>query len=279
MMNFLDWLGAAGSAVGSTPQGRLERQFGFRPEETRRAAEALGPAYLLGLQRLAGDVDAWTSLIRSLAPGSAPMGGAATPAFFGSDALARAVAGEAARHSGLPQDMLAAMMPTLSAMTVEAVMRMASPNARHPMPSDMFGSTAAEMLRRSANAVEAFSRPSAPAVLPFPAAAPFLDVFKLPWMTAAGASRRTPAAPKPPAASETTPDPVLPAAAFLAAFTKGLAAEKPAPPAAVSPPPETANPFALLVAAGQDAQADYVRRMSALFTAHPAAERPASPAQ
>ena len=268
MMNFLDWLGGP----DGNAQDRLETQFGFPAADTRRAAEALGPAYLIGLQRLAGDVDGWASLIRAVTPGTGASGTSvpSLTSFFGTDALKQAVAAEAARHSGLPRDMLAAMMPTLAAMTVEAVMRMATPGAQRALAPDILGAGTAEMLRRSANAVEAFSRPPTGSV-PFAAVPTFFDVFQMPWMKSAGAGLGAAAprsAPPAPAPADSAADPFRPAAAFLAAFTKGLASEKPALPAPVQPKAESANPFLLFASAGQDAQADYARRMSALFSSH-----------
>lgn len=267
MTNFLDWLGAPGGDA----QALLARRFDARPEDIGRATEALGPAYLLGLQRLAGDVERWTSLMQTFVrpiPGTAPPPALAL-SFFGNDALTSAVAGEAARRANLPTEMITAMMPTLSAMTVEAVMRMAAPGSRQAMPGDPVGAATAEMLRRSANAVEAFSRPStgpAGALSPFP----FLDMFALPF----AAMGRAPASAPSPATPDVPMDALKPAAAFLAAFTKGLSTQNTASSPHAEVETETSDPLAALLSATQSAQGDYLRQMAALFGAHP----PASPA-
>lgn len=201
MTDFFDWLTAADSGLAAD---RLREQFRLSEEEMRRTSEALAPAFLLGLQRLAAQPAAWSDFMaRMSGTGSAADGrrprmgefGDLLGPLFGSKALADSIARQASTMSGISPDTIAKMMPELGLMTVRTMMRMAGTPGSAPfgnaLPSDAGGLAMAEMMRRSANAVEAFSRPSGSAA---PSAPPsphtyleqlFSDALRggFPWMT------------------------------------------------------------------------------------------------
>lgn len=231
MTDFFDWLTAVDSGLGAD---RLRERFRLSEAEMRRATEALTPAFLIALQQMTSDRSAWADFIgrasSAALPGAsalAPSGG--SPAdfairLFGSPALAQSVTRQASMMAGIAPDTLAKMMPELGLMTLRTMMQMAGTGAMRPgaMPADTGGQAMAEIMRRSANAVEAFSRPSSEPARS-PTASPqalmetlFADALKggFPWMT--GGAARSAAAPKAVPSAE-------PVQAYAAAFSPFLA--------------------------------------------------------
>lgn len=274
MTDFFDWLSAGDWGLAAE---RLREEFRLSHEEMRRTTEALAPAFLLGVQRAVADPTAWASFARAfplqspsaVAPG-AEAGGAMMAGLFGNDGLANAVARHASLFSGVAPDTISRMMPSLAAMTVETMMRMSGWRREGPQayPADVAGRTLAEMMRRSANAVEAFSRPSSEAA---PAARPragepgyleflFADALKggFPWF---GALRMGDGAAN---------MPFQPFGSFNPfAAMPGSSSEPTAPKESAAEPRSEGNaPFADFMDAGRSFQEAYMRQMLSLFERH-----------
>lgn len=253
MNGFADWL-AATAQMQQAMQG-LQAQFRLSEHEMREATDALAPAFLLGLRRLQANQAAFADMMGkvSLLPtDSRAAGNTAMKGLFGPSGLADAVARQASMVSGLAPDTLMKMMPTLSAMTLEAFMHNAAGRPdRQPLPSDTAGVWMAEVMRRSANAMEAFSRPSGRDAAPDPAAAMtrlFADAFKgFPWPFPVDAAQPVEA----PAAEQATRQPT--------------ATERQRTPIDMA--------FDMM-ANGREMQAGYWRDMMAVFDRHPPSRRP-----
>ena len=254
MNGFADWL-AATAQMQQAMQG-LQAQFRLSEHEMREATDALAPAFLLGLRRLQANQAAFADMMAkvSLLPAdSRAAGSTAMKGLFGPAGLADAVARQASMVSGLAPDTLMKMMPTLSAMTLEAFMHNAGGRPdRQPLPSDTAGVWMAEVMRRSANAMEAFSRPSGRDAAPDPAAAMtrlFSDAFKgFPWPFAMDAAE----SPQTARAEEATPQ-----------------------PAPTAERQRTPMDMAFdMMASGREMQAGYWRDMMAVFERHPPSRRP-----
>ena len=173
MASFNEWL------TVSDPQllaEHLAEQFRLSQNELRKVSEALAPAFALGLRRAMNDRAAAPDLSRAFSammPGSG-YGAASVPnslpgqafveAFFGSDALAGAVARQASLFAGIAPDTIQKLMPGLALLTMETMARAVMADAERHRPSASaagdLGAAAAEMMRRGAKAVEALSRPS-----------------------------------------------------------------------------------------------------------------------
>lgn len=269
MTDFFDWLSAFDAGASTD---RLAAQFRLSPAEMRRTTDALVPAFMLGLRPFMADPASWTGFMSRMAALAPRTGaGAADPVrggqamletLFGSE-MTQAVARQASLLTGQSTDTVARMMPTLATLTLQSILAMASEASRPDgtgFAGDAGGRMLAETMRRSANAVDAFSRPSAQGA---PGSAPparsLHDLFGgalapgLPWPSPFGA------APWPSA------DPF----GFFAAF--GKTGAPPPPPAPAPPPPASPEPqgdeppFLRMMANAQSVQADYMRAMLALF--------------
>ena len=122
MFNPLDMLqGQNGAGMQSVAQ-----QFGLTPEQTRRAMEALMPAFALGLQRSA--VPDPTGLSQMFGMGGARP--AASPAesmlgqMFGSPALTQAILQQASSASGVGSQVLRQMLPMMAGAVVASIVHM-----------------------------------------------------------------------------------------------------------------------------------------------------------
>lgn len=247
-----------------------------------KACEALAPAFALALAKAAEAPERWLELSRAFL---APAGEVrqARPnelvdAVFGGAALREAVVRQASAMSGVASNVVAAAMPQLATLGAEAMMRAASGNFAaapgKPLPIDAFGPFAAEMMRRGANAVEAFSRPAG-APSPY-AAVQAGNWFSNPFLDAFAAALRTNAAASPTAGSQATasaPDnPLLPFATLFDAFATGMRSNpSPAKPAE-APSRAPASPADLLdgfARSGQRFRDDYAKGMAALFERFP----------
>ena len=293
MTDFFDWLTAADSGLAAD---RLARQFRLSQKELRETADALIPAYLLAMRRMAADPGAWTALLGSVpfAVGGNPGldavsdGEAASlvERLLGTGPLAQAIARQASMATGLAPDAVARMMPGLAVLTMQAVGRMAGASRPGGYPTDDAGRVVAEMMRRSANAVDAFSRPANAPSKAKGGAMPgsdylsslFADALKgaFPW-TAAAKDGQKASEPSRPGASAAQPFPHF--GAMLDAYAQSLhrpSSDAPRQPENLSRKPgnddagqggstPSADPFAAWMETGRSAQTGYMREMMALF--------------
>ncbi|WP_062229401.1 hypothetical protein [Aureimonas frigidaquae] len=240
MNDFADWL-AAMAAMREEAE-RLQQRFRISAEDMRQATQALAPAFMLGFDRLVADQAAFAQTMQRFAGspgGSAMPGGAAMQGLFGAPGLAEAVARQAAMASGLAPDMLMRLMPDLSAMAMDAFLKGGADGRRH-LPTDLAAPWMAELMRRSANALEAFGRPAA----------------------REGHAPTTPAEAMARMMTDTM-------AAFGMPFAAPAAGRE---PPRTAPPPPPPQPFDWLDA-GRQMQAGYVRDMMAIFDRHPPASK------
>ncbi|HEV7438205.1 MAG TPA: DUF937 domain-containing protein [Methylobacterium sp.] len=123
MFNLIDMLQAQGAAAW---QG-MGQPFGLTPDQTRRAMEALMPAFAIGLQRNTAQDPTGLSQFFGLAAGRAPAGPDAMlglGGMFGSPALAQAVLQQAASASGVGSQVLRQMLPMMAGMIVASIVHM-----------------------------------------------------------------------------------------------------------------------------------------------------------
>ncbi|WP_246696739.1 DUF937 domain-containing protein [Methylobacterium planeticum] len=121
MFNPIDMLQAQGAAAW---QG-MGQPFGLTPDQTRRALEALMPAFALGMQRNAAQDPTGLSQFFGLAPGRTPAGAEAMlGGMFGSPALAQAVLQQASSASGVGSQVLRQMLPMMAGMIVASIVHM-----------------------------------------------------------------------------------------------------------------------------------------------------------
>lgn len=164
MTTFADWLAASAGMQSASEQ--LQAQFRLSEKEIREATEALAPALMLGMKRMLANQAQFAEMSRQFAAfpstDSDIFGQKAMLGLFGSRDLADAVARQASMISGLAPDTLAQMIPIFSSLTVDSIMNTlnTSTGRKSGLPGDSAGALLAEMMRRSANAVDAFSRPS-----------------------------------------------------------------------------------------------------------------------
>ncbi|GJD45810.1 hypothetical protein AFCDBAGC_3687 [Methylobacterium cerastii] len=122
MFNPLDMLQAQNGAG----MQNVAQQFGLTPEQTRRAMEALMPAFALGLQRSA--MPDPTGLSQMFGMGGARP--AASPAesmlgqMFGSPALTQAILQQASSASGVGSQVLRQMLPMMAGAVVASIVHM-----------------------------------------------------------------------------------------------------------------------------------------------------------
>ncbi|MCJ2109762.1 DUF937 domain-containing protein [Methylobacterium sp. E-025] len=126
MFNPLDMLQAQnGAGMQSVAQ-----QFGLTPEQTRRAMEALMPAFALGLQRSAVPDPTGLSQIFGLAGARPAASPAPSPAetmlgqMFGSPALTQAILQQASSASGVGSQVLRQMLPMMAGAVVASIVHM-----------------------------------------------------------------------------------------------------------------------------------------------------------
>lgn len=139
MLNLFDILQNQG---GVGVQG-VSQQFGLSPEQTRRAVEALLPAFTIGLQRNAAIDPTGVAQLFGLAGAGmgAPQAGRTPPApqaerlvgqIFGSPLVSQAVIQQAAAASGVGTQILRQMLPILAGMVVAGIVHVLMQNAGSP---------------------------------------------------------------------------------------------------------------------------------------------------
>ncbi|TFF21677.1 hypothetical protein E3C22_13370 [Jiella endophytica] len=306
MTDFFDWLTASDSGVAAD---RLADAFKLSHQELRKTTTALAPAFALALQRAMIVPGAWGEISRLYKPfmddeASDLAGGAtASPvardlanALFGSKDLVSSVARQVSVASGVAPDTVEKMIRNISVMTIGTMLRMMMANLTRSQPRQIaegnYHGAVAEMLRRSANAVEAMGRPSdeprAGTSPPLPGSDYLNRLFgdaltgRVPWLPPETGPSKTPR----PSAGKA--EPAAPAffslyPALMEEFARGMApaggqtaakagatAEKPRPAPASRPEAEQAPspPDESLAEAALTFQKDYARRMMAIFSPH-----------
>jgi hypothetical protein len=281
MTDFFDWLRAGDAGPAAE---RIAAHFRLSQEEMRRTADALVPAFMLGMQRAMADPAGWSDLVGRVGQATAGGGGLFPGAsagrtvmdgLFNAD-LMHAIARQASVLTGQAPDVIEKMMPMLGALTFQSMLRTlaAAPGS---FPTDAAGQTLAEAMRRSANAVEAFSRPSAQGAPGRPAAPAMASLFAealkggVPWMPGGAGASATPGDPfgffgsmmkafVPPGAPAASPSASAPKPGVAKPGTA-----KGEPGTADGAP---ADPFFGLMDNARSLQADYVREMLSLFERH-----------
>ena len=196
MFNPLDMLQAQNGAG----MQNVAQQFGLTPEQTRRAMEALMPAFALGLQRSA--MPDPTGLSQMFGMGGARP--AASPAesmlgqMFGSPALTQAILQQASSASGVGSQVLRQMLPMMAGAVVASIVHM--------------------LLNQQAP--EAKAAP-APAPSPFAVAPGWAEMMKA-FVPAQEATKPQPAKPQPAKPQPTMPQPARPAPKPEADATPGM---------------------------------------------------------
>ena len=95
----------------------MARQFGLTQDQAQRATEALLPAFMLGLQRSAGNPNAFANLMGAAAPSTSQPQAAGSQALgqlFGPPDLTRQIAEQAAHWSGVSAQVMQQMMPIVA---------------------------------------------------------------------------------------------------------------------------------------------------------------------
>lgn len=129
MFNLFDILQTQGGTGGQN----LGQQFGLSPDQSRRAMEALLPAFTIGLQRNAANDPTNLAHLFGLAGANAPRSGQAFSSpqmemlvgqLFGSPHLSQAVIQQAATVSGVATPVLRQMLPALAGMVVAGIVHL-----------------------------------------------------------------------------------------------------------------------------------------------------------
>ncbi len=140
MFNLFDILQAQ---AGPGAQG-FGQQFGLSQEQSRRAMEALLPAFTMGLQRnAANDPTGFAHLFNFVSPGTPGFGApSATPQMemlvrqlFGSSHLSQAVLQQAATASGVASPILKQMLPVMAGMIVAGIVHVMINQKPAPAPA------------------------------------------------------------------------------------------------------------------------------------------------
>lgn len=311
MTDYFDWLTAGdfGLAVD-----RLADSFKLTHQELRRTAEALSPVYAMALRRVITDPDAWTEVTRRFLPFLTPVDGSVArtePAanlsctLFGSKALTEQIARQVSLSTAIAPDTLERLMDELSVITLRTMIQMMLANLARHQPRGLaegnYPAAMAEMMRRSANAIDAMARPSDADENKTSRADGdylsrlFADALMGPLpILPPGTGAKTSGSPRQTESS----DLFEPFEAMLEGFRRGLfedqakdasspdgkkagvagKASDPSPepverarqtskaqPSARPADTETVEPFDELARAGQSVQEEYVRQMNALF--------------
>ena len=99
----------------------MARQFGLTQDQAQRATEALLPAFMLGLQRSAGNPNAFANLMGAAAPSTSQPQAAGSQALgqlFGPPELTRQIAEQAAHWSGVSAQVMQQMMPIVAGAVI-----------------------------------------------------------------------------------------------------------------------------------------------------------------
>ena len=173
MTDFFDWLTAADSGLGTD---RLADAFNLSRDEFRGTTDALAPAFAVALQRAMTNPKVWQDLAKrfvpllgqTTAPGPETAQSTAAKEFadtlFGSSDISSAIARKVSLANGVAPDAVEQLMRNLSVMTMQTMVQMMLANMARSQPKGLadgdYPTAMAEMMRRGANAMEAFGRPS-----------------------------------------------------------------------------------------------------------------------
>jgi len=143
----------------------LSRQFGLSPEQTQAALQALLPAFSQGFKRNVADPYGLGAFMTAMANGqhAAFFDDAATAAspagvnegnailgqLFGSKDLSRAVADQAARATGIGQNILVQMLPVIASMLMGGFIKQSTgqPGAQQAGSGNIFGDLLQQMMQ------------------------------------------------------------------------------------------------------------------------------------
>jgi hypothetical protein len=143
----------------------LSRQFGLSQEQTEAALQALLPAFSQGLKRNVADPYGLGAFMTAMATGQHAAffddaKAAASPAgvnegnailgqLFGSKDLSRAVADQAARATGIGQNILARMLPVIASMLMGGFVKQSTgqPGAQQAGSGNIFGDLLQQMMQ------------------------------------------------------------------------------------------------------------------------------------
>ena len=230
----------------------MSRRFSLSPADTQKAVDALLPAFALGFQKAVHDPAAFAELFRMIASGTyAPvfdgLGGMASAQsgvpilaqIFGSEAVSRKVAEQAASATGLGVEILHQMLPMMAATLIGGAFRYASLQGL----GDLFARWSAAF-----HAAHDAQQPAPP-----PNAANPLEMWTALLNPGGARAQRASRASAP-------QDP----AHAWSAMVDAMLGNKPAPPK----PPEPPNPVQILAGmfeTGSHAQAQYVEGLKAMM--------------
>jgi len=276
MFNLFDLMRAA---QGGAAMENMARQFGLSVDQTRRALEALMPAFALGFQRSAADPMGFSNLLRTMGSGQYANffdqpGLAFTPRarnegntilaqLFGPE-VSRQVAEQTAAWAGVAPEIMKQMMPAVAAMLMGGLFRSAASEGL----ADLFEQFA-KALRGGAVASGSGSRPDADrqAVMPDPFSA-WAGMLGAMW---GGAPRSTDKPePDPPPAGQFNP--FAPWAAMMGAMLGGQPAApqppEPLPPPQAEPVQNAFEFFGRMFETGLEAQQQHMTTLQNIFDAY-----------
>jgi hypothetical protein len=169
-MNLFDMLT---QAQGGNGLQSLGQKFGLSPQQTQAAVEALLPAFSKGFQQNASSTQGFGSLLTALASGKhGKFFEDATNAFsaqgvaegngilghlFGSKELSRAVAAQASQATGISQDTLKQMLPSLATMLMGGLFKQSNNQLQGGAvgASNPLGEIIEQMMRQGGQAQQA----------------------------------------------------------------------------------------------------------------------------
>ena len=145
MFNMFDMLNQAQNGAAME---NLSRQFGLHPDQTRKAVEALMPAFQEGMRRQAQSMDAMQGFFNQMGSGGyerffddpkateteevRQSGNDILGQLFGSKDVSRAVADQAATMTGIGTELMKQMLPVIASMMMGGLARQGS-GASNPM--------------------------------------------------------------------------------------------------------------------------------------------------
>ncbi len=187
MINLFDIIAQSQQGAGLQT---LAQQYGLTMEQTRRATEALLPAFSVGLNRATQSPDAFQGFMQQMAnfgvnpgyfdqpqsaftPQGMMNGNALLEMMFGNKDVSRAVTQQAALTTGIGESILKAMLPTIASMVLGGLFKgFGQAPAPQPQPQagpggDIFG----EIIRNMTG------QGTPPQPTPQPQASPGGDIF------------------------------------------------------------------------------------------------------
>jgi hypothetical protein len=266
------------AAQGGAAMENMAQRFGISLDQTRRATEALMPAFALGFQRNAGDPMGFSNLLRMMGsgqyagffeqPGQAfspralSEGNTILAQLFGPE-VSRQVAEQTAAWAGIAPEIMRQMMPAVATMLMGGLFH----SAAHEGLADMF-EQCAKVLRGGAPAPDS-RQASDRQALPDPFSA-WTGMLAAMWGGApSGKEEPRPERPRP----NDTPDPFAPWTAMMTAMTGGgqpAAPSAPEPPPAPEPAPLQAplEFFNNMFDIGREVQAQQLATLQTIFDAY-----------